>query len=62
MGGQQLLEWAIEEPELFEAIFPTGNKCISFCPGALLLTRPKDLPLNPIAAGVKNKKSRELKA
>ena len=25
MGGQQLLEWAIEEPELFEYIFPVGT-------------------------------------
>ncbi|HVZ97101.1 MAG TPA: homoserine O-acetyltransferase [Chitinophagaceae bacterium] len=25
MGGQQLLEWAIEEPELFEAIFPIAT-------------------------------------
>jgi homoserine O-acetyltransferase len=25
MGGQQLLEWAIEEPELFENIFPVGT-------------------------------------
>jgi len=25
MGGQQLLEWAIEEPQLFEYIFPVGT-------------------------------------
>ena len=25
MGGQQLLEWAIEEPDLFEYIFPVGT-------------------------------------
>jgi homoserine O-acetyltransferase len=25
MGGQQLLEWAIEDPELFEYIFPVGT-------------------------------------
>ena len=25
MGGQQLLEWAIEEPDLFENIFPIGT-------------------------------------
>lgn len=25
MGGQQLLEWAIEEPDLFEYIFPIGT-------------------------------------
>jgi len=25
MGGQQLLEWAVEEPELFEYIFPVGT-------------------------------------
>ncbi|MDQ2862485.1 MAG: homoserine O-acetyltransferase [Bacteroidota bacterium] len=25
MGGQQLLEWSIEEPELFEYIFPVGT-------------------------------------
>ena len=25
MGGQQLLEWAIEEPELFEYIFPIAT-------------------------------------
>ena len=25
MGGQQLLEWAIEEPNLFEYIFPVGT-------------------------------------
>jgi homoserine O-acetyltransferase len=25
MGGQQLLEWAIEQPELFENIFPVGT-------------------------------------
>ena len=25
MGGQQLLEWAIEEPELFESIFPLAT-------------------------------------
>jgi homoserine O-acetyltransferase len=25
MGGQQLLEWAIEEPELFEHIFPIAT-------------------------------------
>lgn len=30
MGGQQLLEWAIEEPELFEYIFPLAtNACHS---------------------------------
>jgi homoserine O-acetyltransferase/O-succinyltransferase len=28
MGGQQLLEWAIEEPELFEYIFPIGTNAM----------------------------------
>lgn len=28
MGGQQLLEWAIEEPELFEHIFPIATNAI----------------------------------
>ena len=28
MGGQQLLEWAIEEPELFEYIFPVATNAI----------------------------------
>ena len=28
MGGQQLLEWAIEEPELFEFIFPLATNAI----------------------------------
>ncbi len=28
MGGQQLLEWAIEEPELFEFIFPVGTNAV----------------------------------
>jgi homoserine O-acetyltransferase/O-succinyltransferase len=28
MGGQQLLEWAIEEPELFENIFPIATNAI----------------------------------
>ena len=28
MGGQQLLEWAIEEPELFEFIFPIATNAV----------------------------------
>ncbi len=28
MGGQQLLEWAIEEPELFENIFPIATNAV----------------------------------
>lgn len=28
MGGQQLLEWAIEEPELFEYIFPIATNAV----------------------------------
>lgn len=28
MGGQQLLEWAVEEPELFEFIFPIATNAI----------------------------------
>jgi len=28
MGGQQLLEWAVEEPELFEYIFPIATNAI----------------------------------
>jgi len=28
MGGQQLLEWAIEEPELFEFIFPLATNAV----------------------------------
>ena len=28
MGGQQLLEWAITEPELFEFIFPLATNAI----------------------------------
>jgi homoserine O-acetyltransferase/O-succinyltransferase len=28
MGGQQLLEWAIEEPELFENIFPMATNAL----------------------------------
>lgn len=28
MGGQQLLEWAIEEPELFECIIPVGTNAV----------------------------------
>ena len=28
MGGQQLLEWAIEEPELFEYIFPIATNAL----------------------------------
>ena len=28
MGGQQLLEWAVEEPELFEFIFPVGTNAV----------------------------------
>ena len=28
MGGQQLLEWAVEEPELFEFIFPIATNAV----------------------------------
>lgn len=28
MGGQQLLEWAVEEPDLFEAIFPIATNTV----------------------------------
>ena len=28
MGGQQLLEWAIEEPDLFEYIFPIATNAM----------------------------------
>lgn len=28
MGGQQLLEWAVEEPELFEFIFPVATNAV----------------------------------
>ena len=31
MGGQQLLEWAIEEPSLFQHIIPHCYECLSFC-------------------------------
>ncbi|MEJ7673681.1 MAG: hypothetical protein WKF59_13520 [Chitinophagaceae bacterium] len=28
MGGQQLLEWAVEDPQLFEFIFPIATNAV----------------------------------
>ena len=41
MGGQQLLEWAIEEPELFEYIFPIATNA-HILHGELLLMHLKE--------------------
>ena len=50
MGGQQLLEWAIEEPDLFEYIFPMQQmRCI--LPGVLLSMHLKGWVLKQMVPG-----------
>jgi hypothetical protein len=52
MGGQQLLEWAIEEPELFEHIVPLATNAF-ILPGVLLLMHRSAFVLNLMLPGKK---------
>ncbi len=60
MGGQQLLEWAIEEPELFENIFPIATNATHSAWGRAFnasqrfcIETDPTWPLNDASAGMK---------